>query len=344
MYCCVPTNPERDNSKKIDQQIKDTRTSNEVKLLLLGAGESGKSTFAKQMKILHMNGWDDNERGKYRDVVHHNIVDAMAEIITACGRMGIELEEKNKERALKMIENDYCMEFIDQDIAQDLTSMWSDSGVQKGVGRAHEFQYFDSMGYFMQNLSRVADPNYMPTNTDILYSRSTTCGIIETTFRVSSLHFRMCDVAGQRSERRKWMHCFSDARAVLVIVGLSEYDQVLAEQNEVNRMQEALKLFGDICNSRWFEKTTMILFLNKMDLFAEKIKRVPLRTCFPEYTGPDTFEMATQFIARKFVAANKSPSKHVYTHLTCATDTECVKYIFNSVMDAIINERIAYAE
>ena len=53
----------------------------------------------------------------------------------------------------------------------------------------------------------------------------------------------------------------------------------------VNRVHEALRLFGDICNSKWFEHTTMILFLNKMDLFAEKIRRVPLRVCFPDYTG-----------------------------------------------------------
>jgi len=69
-----------------------------------------------------------------------------------------------------------------------------------------------------------------------------------------------------------------------------------------------------------------------------------LRVCFPDYIGPDNFESATQFIAQKFVAVNKCANKHIYTHLTCATDTECIKYIFSSVMDSIINDRIALAE
>lgn len=44
-------------------------------------------------------------------------------------------------------------------------------------------------------------------------------------------------------------------------------------------------LFDSICNNKWFEKTSIILFLNKMDLFQEKIKRSPITICFPEYNG-----------------------------------------------------------
>lgn len=63
------------------------------------------------------------------------------------------------------------------------------------------------------------------------------------------------------------------------------YDLVLAEDEEMNRMIESLKLFDSICNSKWFVETSIILFLNKKDLFEEKIKRSPLTICFPEYTG-----------------------------------------------------------
>lgn len=56
----------------------------------------------------------------------------------------------------------------------------------------------------------------------------------------------------------------------------------------MNRMIESLKLFDSICNSKWFVETSIILFLNKKDLFEEKIKRSPLTICFPEYTGKTT--------------------------------------------------------
>lgn len=52
-----------------------------------------------------------------------------------------------------------------------------------------------------------------------------------------------------------------------------------------NRMQESLKLFDSICNNKWFTDTSIILFLNKKDLFEEKIKKSSLTICFPEYTG-----------------------------------------------------------
>lgn len=52
-----------------------------------------------------------------------------------------------------------------------------------------------------------------------------------------------------------------------------------------NRMQESLKLFDSICNNKWFTETSIILFLNKKDLFEEKIKKSPLTICFSEYSG-----------------------------------------------------------
>jgi GTPase SAR1 family protein len=102
---------------------------------------------------------------------------------------------------------------------------------------------------------------------------------------VSPFPHSLVDVGGQRSERRKWMHCFQDVTAVIFCVALSEYDLKLYEDETTNRMQEALKLFKDICSTKWFVDTDIILFLNKKDLFAKKIVKQPLSICFPDYTG-----------------------------------------------------------
>ena len=50
-------------------------------------------------------------------------------------------------------------------------------------------------------------------------------------------------------------------------------------------MEESLKLFESIINNRWFVETSVILFLNKKDLFEEKITTSPLTICFPDYSG-----------------------------------------------------------
>jgi len=96
---------------------------------------------------------------------------------------------------------------------------------------------------------------------------------------------RMFDVGGQRSERKKWIHCFEGVTAIIFCVALSAYDLVLAEDEEMNRMHESMKLFDSICNNKWFTETSIILFLNKKDLFEKKITKSPLTICFPDYTG-----------------------------------------------------------
>lgn len=110
-------------------------------------------------------------------------------------------------------------------------------------------------------------------------------GIEEAEFKFKDIKFRMVDVGGQRSERRKWIHCFDGVNAIIFCVALSEYDQVLREDDNQNRMKESLLLFQEIVNSHWFRNTTFIIFFNKMDLFKQKIKEKPLTDCFPNYTG-----------------------------------------------------------
>ena len=140
------------------------------------------------------------------------------------------------------------------------------------------YSYFDS-------IDRIAAHDYLPNDQDVLRSRVKTTGITETTFIIQDLTYRMFDVGGQRSERKKWIHCFENVTTILFLVAISEYDQLLFEDETVNRMQEALTLFDSICNSRWFIKTSIILFLNKIDRFKEKLPASPMQNYFPDYEG-----------------------------------------------------------
>ena len=100
---------------------------------------------------------------------------------------------------------------------------------------------------------------------------------MEEKYVIDGVQFTMFDVGGQRNERKKWIHAFDNVTAVIFVAAISEYDQVLYEDSQTNRIDEAIKLFDEICNSSWFSKTSMILFLNKSDLFKAKLKHVPLR-------------------------------------------------------------------
>lgn len=335
-----------ERSKQIDKQLRveGERASREVKLLLLGAGESGKSTIVKQMKIIHESGYSGDECLQYRPVVFSNTIQSMIAIVRAMGKLKIEFGDSScTEDARKLFnvagqgeDGDFTPE-----VAAVLKKLWSDSGVQSSFKRAREYQLNDSAPYYLNELDRLGDANYVPTQQDVLRTRVKTTGIVETHFTFKSLHFKMVDVGGQRSERKKWIHCFEGVTAIIFCVALSAYDLVLAEDEEVNRMHESMKLFDSICNNKWFEQTSIILFLNKKDLFEGKIVKSPLTICFPEYQGPSTFQEGATYIQYQFENLNKKKeTKEIYTHFTCATDTSNIQFVFDAVTDVIIKNNL----
>ena len=192
-------------------------------------------------------------------------------------------------------------------------------------------QLIASLLSYFDNIARIAQHDYMPNDQDVLRSRVKTTGITETTFIIGELTYRMFDVGGQRSERKKWIHCFENVTTILFLVAISEYDQLLFEDETVNRMQEALTLFDSICNSRWFIKTSIILFLNKIDRFKEKLPVSPMKNYFPDYEGGDDYASACDYILNRFVSLNQHETKQIYTHFTCATDTTQIRFVMAAV-------------
>ena len=138
----------------------------------------------------------------------------------------------------------------------------------------------------------------------------------------------MFDVGGQRSERKKWIHCFENVTSIIFCVALSEYDQVLLEESSQvhshfsqswdldhiltisqNRMMESLVLFDSVVNSRWFMRTSIILFLNKVDLFRAKLSKSPLEKYFPDYSGGDDVNRAAKYLLWRFNQVNRAQLK-----------------------------------
>jgi len=199
------------------------------------------------------------------------------------------------------------------------------------VQRLHRFVFQANRPSYFDAVERIAQPDYLPTDQDVLRSRVKTTGITETTFIIGDLTYRMFDVGGQRSERKKWIHCFENVTTILFLVAISEYDQLLFEDETVNRMQEALTLFDSICNSRWFVKTSIILFLNKIDRFKEKLPVSPMKNYFPDYEGGADYAAACDYILNRFVSLNQAEQKQIYTHFTCATDTTQIRFVMAAV-------------
>ncbi|KAJ1336197.1 hypothetical protein BSLG_007514 [Batrachochytrium salamandrivorans] len=287
-------------------------------IMVVGAGESGKSTILKQMTLIHGSGYSQQEKEAFKEIIFSNTAQSLRVILEAMQNMnmGLELPINEQYRAI-------IFDLPNQIEAEDLPAEVT----------AAVKNYFES-------IDRIGALGYMPTEQDVLRSRVKTTGITETTFRVGELTYRMFDVGGQRSERKKWIHCFENVTAIVFLVAISEYDQVLVEDETVNRMQEALTLFDSICNSRWFVQTSIILFLNKIDLFKEKLSRSPMAKYFPDYTAGENYEAACDYMLNRFVSLNQSEKKQIYTHFTCATDTSQIKFVMAAVNDIIIQNNL----
>ena len=105
----------------------------------------------------------------------------------------------------------------------------------------------------------------------------------------------MVDVGGQKSERRKWIHCFEGVDAVMYLTAISEYDQFLAEDDTQNRLEESLNLFNTIIHYPWFLASPIILFMNKIDLLKEKLEYSNLADTWPDFNGQFIFYFINLF-------------------------------------------------
>lgn len=312
----------------------------------LGAGESGKSTIIKQMRIMHSDGFQEDEKIQTRAIIFSNVIVACKVLLEIMENQKIDFENEATRPHADVLEElssetDAEGAFKDSEVKEALKVFWKDGGVQKAVSKGHEYALNDNMHYYFQNLDRMFDPDWVPTDQDMLHARLRTTGITETFFDLREVTFRMMDVGGQRSERKKWIHCFEGVQCLLFLASLSGYDQSLLEDVHANQMHEALMLFESLINGEWFKDKPIILFLNKVDLFREKLKKSSVKAHFPDYNGQEGDEnAATQFFANKFKAINRNANREIYIHYTTATDTNLVKATMQSVQDILIQKQL----
>ncbi len=181
---------------------------------------------------------------------------------------------------------------------------------------------------------------------------------------INNVPFRFVDVGGQRSQRQKWFQCFESVTSILFIVSSSEFDQVLLEDRQKNRLRESQNIFETIVNNRCFTEVSYILFLNKTDLLKEKLNRSVRHSkvngspnqlspqsftdlsntidyYFPEFNGnPTDLETVQNFILDLFESVRRDKRKQMYHHFTTAVDTENIKYVFNAVRNTILQNNI----
>lgn len=343
-------------SLEIEKELAEHKRTygSHIKILILGGPSSGKSTIFKQMQIIHANGFKtEQELVQYRGLIDNNIRDIYLQLIHGARILGISLDPID--HLLYEINDIYepmSAEFgirTTPELMEPLTSFWNSGEIQAIYKRRYEFELMDSTKYYLENLERISSVDYLPNEEDIVHSRKATVSINSISFEYTGVSLCMIDVGGQRSERKKWLPLFDDAKVVLFVIDLTGYAKKSEESRmELHRfpklfrdigtdafdMKVALKIFNEVAGASALANAVFLLFFNKVDLFKELLPQVNLQPCFSKFEGENDYDNTSKFICDKFIRAAR-PKKSVFPHFTTATNTENIKLVFRACMESV---------
>lgn len=374
------------NSTNIQKQLeRDHREEqSKIKMLLLGAGESGKSTIFKQMRILYGAPNEDDYLKMIGVVVRSNITTAIRKLCMLLRNLdmvdGLDKESEGMDTELtpRAAFDELIAHLVDSTAPPQapkengevdwvgkqpragpaannearqflahvdaIEALWKSETMKIVWTKRAQMNVIDSHKDFLNDIRRIASTSFKPTTQDLLLSRVRTTQVIVEKYNIDGIDFEMYDVGGQRSERRKWIDCFDTVDSVIFVAALSEFDQSLAEAKHTNRMAEAIELFRSVCNNRAFANTSIMLFLNKKDIFAEKIQYsdIASQNAFSDYAGPpNDFDAGVGYFIQKFKdCLIDEDFNDSFIHVTCATDTNNMEFVLESSRLIIMQDNL----
>lgn len=336
----IYTNQGNKNNRKIEKEIAIERKKGKtlMKILCLGTSCSGKSTILKQMRIIHLDGFDKEEKTIYCDSFLFTFVSSSCELLSKLPEATLTDEIKIIQKKLEVL---YHMPAQSVRYHIDvLTEVMRFFKSGQGAGIIEEFGRGQQCGnfitYFLIRMKSVTNfHDFLPTTADILRIRVQTTGVAFTNFNHRKAQFCMIDVGGQRTERRKWIHFFDDVKAIFFVVDISNFAD----------LEESLDVFTAICATKSLMSASVILFFNKTDIFREKNNLRELVNYFPEFIETScNHKEAGKFIKSKFEEQfHKHKKAEIYSFFTCATDTRNIDKTFSACSDIILKKNLVAA-
>ncbi|KAG8785017.1 hypothetical protein FRC12_018077 [Ceratobasidium sp. 428] len=463
-------------SDAIDEEIREARMkekkrkATEVRVLLLGQSESGKSTTLKQFQLMYSPNAFRAERASWRAVIYLNLVRSIRHILDALdpanflddepispttadapddyhGRPGTSMSIRTEEKLaqfselrlrlqpLLLLEDQlnrtlagdlsgneleptrlgaYAAPHQNQDgagrevavrsnstwkkalgtlrgkardeddeayvwddpndpghtivaLRDDMITLWRDPFVQD-VLHKRRLHLEHTAGFFLNDMERITERRYVPTDDDVLRARLKTLGVVEHHFALDrgaekGIDWRIYDVGGARGQRHVWAPFFSDGEwelqlgesevlnlevvvnAIIFLAPISAFDQTLAEDRRVNRVEDSIQLFKQVCGNKLLASVNIVLFLNKCDLLKKKLASgIKLNKYVTSYgSRPNDYEHVSKYFRGKFGAIQRDFSvapREMYVHLTSVTDTRATSAIIHNVRDIILRQNL----
>mmetsp|Transcript_20633 Transcript_20633/g.26756 ORF Transcript_20633/g.26756 Transcript_20633/m.26756 type:complete len:367 (+) Transcript_20633:61-1161(+) len=323
-------------TKQIDRELEGYKMHSEktVKLLLLGTQNAGKSTILKQIKLIHGQAPEFEQRKLLVPLIHSQIVTSMQKLILDT-LSGDELSDSEKR-------------FVDVDPScgiDHMTGIMMNKIWKQRCMSWRDEALFTNLHYFLSNLDRVLHQQYVPNFADLVYLRVPTVGVNVARIYVHDIPFEIYDVGGQQSERRKWVHFFDDVNAIIFVTALDEFDQLSTEKGHtMNCLMRSLGIFSEICQIESFYNIPLLIFFNKIDLFTEKIQKQDINSIpeFSSFSGEvKNATVAVRYFMYLFMKQNRITKRNLFCHATCGIHTQNIKHVFNLCVSDVLFKTLA---
>ncbi|KAF2497575.1 guanine nucleotide binding protein, alpha subunit [Lophium mytilinum] len=312
----------------------------ERRVLLLGSKSSGKDVILKQMRILHPSGDTREELESHRITIYKNLIDSAKALVGAMDQLNIIPDTEKTRKHLTFLKN---LKFyadpqkpLGTEVGESISALWNDPCTARLMEHSTGFFLLDSAPYLFHEARRVASPYYIPSEEDVFRAGRKVTGYHETRIAMDQLSIRIFDLVDPRTVKRKLMPYFKDFTAVIFVVDLACYDQSILGDSSYSELMNDLIYFDSVVNSRWFDGPSMILFLNNVDKFKEKLGRSPLSNYFPDYNSGNDASKAKKFILSRFDQISRG-RLNVYSHFTQPMDTSSIRQVFAAVRETLLN-------
>ena len=338
---------------------KKRRSSTErtkLKVALLGTGGCGKSTVFRAFKMSKRgDGFPEGERKRMSGLMFRSIFRDIKRILdfrasgtlrtasmeSDIGASGVIPKPADPDELLIYNADLRNLTCYDEALAEAAKRVWSRESFQKIVAAAKEKQIVFDHPYasvVLDNIEQVCSPNFSASDQDILHFRHPTTKLEEFTLDLDdATTLTFVDVGGQRTLRKSW-DSLTDANAIIFVAALSDYEHVAKEDTTRNRLLESLSTFR-VLVKRKFKDKKFILFLNKRDLFEQRIVENDITDCFPGYKEGCNYNAALNYIASVFRSYFDNPDD-LYVYTTCATDKNQMDQLIEGLTNVLFSTSV----
>ena len=353
---------------------KSTKPHCALRMLIAGPALCGKTTISKQMQIVNCSdadeAFDREERQNFKSIIFMNVIEALVGILgyrRSRSLTNSDIEEgSNGTNTTSTNENGSARktETTTSPVEKSLRTLAKLESKARANGQIHSDvvakkymkELFDDahfveefkkdlapISYFIHNSDRLLADNYEPTNDDILRARQRTAGFRVTKFTRDKYNWELYDVGGQINERRKWPDIIREhpCIATLFCASLGDMDAQVLEGKMRPLFDITVELFDSMVAQEAEERKTIVLFLNKTDIFKDKLKSGEIKMKnFPKFKGENTYENGVKYFEKLFTDLAARYKRNITIHATCALDTEQARIVLDSIMKDIVATRL----